>query len=528
MAENREPPPDLFDAEENLSEEETLEEPKPAEDETVDDIQETVEVSLDNEENGKDEPVEASKDENAETTVNDPIIPDDPAPKEAEKVAETSPESPETPEEKKDEDKSEVKPKAKPRVTFETEKNGDEDEQQNGEPEDHEDEEEFEETDEFDIEIKVSDPEKVGDGMGAYMCYKVTTMTSLPSFKKPETSVSRRFSDFLGLHERLNAKFLLQGKVVPPAPEKSVLGMTKVKLGKEESTSADFVERRRASLERYLNRTASHPALREDSEFREFLELENLPRASGTAALSGGGFKRLVKNVGDTMFNLTTKIEESDQWFEDKHNKIDALETQLKKLHQALESLVNNRKELSTSTTIFSNAIAVLSSAEEHSALSRALSNLAEVEEKVDKVIQSQMETDFYVLAELIKDYLGLVHSVKMCFNQRLRVYTNLQNAQQNLTKKREVLVKAELASKTDRVKQCKDEVSQCERKVEKCQEDFKEISKTIRKEFTRFEHNRTKDFRAAIIQYLEALMENQQQVLKHWEGYLPEAKEIA
>ena len=27
-------------------------------------------------------------------------------------------------------------------------------------------------------------------------------------------------------------------------------GMTKVKLGKEESTSADFVERRRASLER--------------------------------------------------------------------------------------------------------------------------------------------------------------------------------------------------------------------------------------------------------------------------------------
>ena len=38
-----------------------------------------------------------------------------------------------------------------------------------------------------------------------------------------------------------------------------------------------------------------------------------LPKASGTAALSGGGLKRLVKNVGDTMFTLTTKIEESDQ-----------------------------------------------------------------------------------------------------------------------------------------------------------------------------------------------------------------------
>ena len=28
----------------------------------------------------------------------------------------------------------------------------------------------------------------------------------------------------------------------------------------------------------------------------------------------------------------------------------------------------------------------------------------------------------------------------------------------------------------------------QCERKVEKCEEDFKEISKTIKKEFVRFE----------------------------------------
>ena len=28
----------------------------------------------------------------------------------------------------------------------------------------------------------------------------------------------------------------------------------------------------------------------------------------------------------------------------------------------------------------------------------------------------------------------------------------------------------------------------QCERKVEKCEDDFKEISKTIKKEFVRFE----------------------------------------
>lgn len=47
-----------------------------------------------------------------------------------------------------------------------------------------------------------------------------------------------------------------------------------------------------------------------------FSFLRQLPRAKDTAALSGGGLKRLVKSVGDTMFQLTTKMSESDQvWF---------------------------------------------------------------------------------------------------------------------------------------------------------------------------------------------------------------------
>ena len=43
-----------------------------------------------------------------------------------------------------------------------------------------------------------------------------------------------------------------------------VIGMTKVKMSKEDETSvqSEFVEKRRAALERYLNRTATHPNLR--------------------------------------------------------------------------------------------------------------------------------------------------------------------------------------------------------------------------------------------------------------------------
>lgn len=121
----------------------------------------------------------------------------------------------------------------------------------------------------------MANPEKVGDGMGAYMLYTITTTTTMPSFKSPETSVKRRFSDFLRLHNRMCERHVPKGRIVPPAPEKSVkgeeggrrreerrkggrgggrercfAGMTTVKFSKSEESGAAFLERRQAALER--------------------------------------------------------------------------------------------------------------------------------------------------------------------------------------------------------------------------------------------------------------------------------------
>lgn len=56
---------------------------------------------------------------------------------------------------------------------------------------------------------------------------------------------------------------------------------------------------------------------------------------------------------------------------------------QLRNLHGAVESLVINRKELAHSSGSFAKSAAVLSNCEEHTGLSRALSQLADVFEKV-------------------------------------------------------------------------------------------------------------------------------------------------
>lgn len=60
---------------------------------------------------------------------------------------------------------------------------------------------------------------------------------------------------------------------------------------------------------------------------------------------------------------------------------------QLRNLHGAVESLVINRKELAHSSGSFAKSAAVLSNCEEHTGLSRALSQLADVFEKVKIII---------------------------------------------------------------------------------------------------------------------------------------------
>lgn len=90
--------------------------------------------------------------------------------------------------------------------------------------------------------------------------------------------------------------------------------MTKIKLSKDETiSSAEFVEKRRVALERYLNRTANHPVLRMDPDFREFLEMDvDLPRAKSTSAVSGAGVLRLFNRLGDSVNKMTFKMDESD------------------------------------------------------------------------------------------------------------------------------------------------------------------------------------------------------------------------
>ncbi|KAG7301615.1 hypothetical protein JYU34_014592 [Plutella xylostella] len=388
------------------------------------------------------------------------------------------------------------------------------------------------------IIITVTEPQKIGEGMSSYVAYRVITKTNMPIFSKHEFASLRRFSDFLGLHDKLSEKYLRSGRIIPPAPEKSIVGTTKLKMtstpsvdsagGAAGGMNSQFVERRRAALERFLSRVAQHPVLCIDPDFRMFLESESeLPKATSTSALSGAGVLRLFNKVGETVNKITYKMDESDPWFEERQARTDSLDACLRRLVGACESLASERRELGARAGEAGAACAALSAADPHPPLSRALSHLADTHEKIEQLRIEQSNTDFYVLTEHIKDYLGLIGAIKDVFHERVKVFQNWQHAQMQLTKRRENKAKAELANRPDKAEQAATEIIEWESKVERGQQEFDTISRVIKKEVERWERERVGSLRATVARYLQEHMKHQAQAIRYWDAFLPEARAI-
>lgn len=53
---------------------------------------------------------------------------------------------------------------------------------------------------------------------------RVTTNTNNSKYSKRQFTTTRRFSDFLGLHDILVSKYLRCGRIIPPAPQKNIIG----------------------------------------------------------------------------------------------------------------------------------------------------------------------------------------------------------------------------------------------------------------------------------------------------------------
>lgn len=114
------------------------------------------------------------------------------------------------------------------------------------------------------LKIWVSEPQKEQD---LYYTYLITTSTDLPVYGGPgsEFSIRRRFRDVVALSDRLAESY--KGFFIPVRPDKGVVESQMMQ-------TEQFVEQRRAALDKYLKKLAAHPVIRKSEELRAFLVVQ--------------------------------------------------------------------------------------------------------------------------------------------------------------------------------------------------------------------------------------------------------------
>ncbi|KAL3755620.1 hypothetical protein ACJRO7_002639 [Eucalyptus globulus] len=265
--------------------------------------------------------------------------------------------------------------------------------------------------------VSVTDPVKLGNGVQAYISYRVIAKTNFPEYLGPEKIVIRRYSDFVWLHDRLFENY--KGVFIPPLPEKSAVEKFRF--------SAEFIEMRRQALDIFVNRIASHHELRQSEDLRTFLQvdeevMERL-RSYETGIFKKPAdlmqiFKDVQSRVTDVVLGKEKPVEESHPEYEKMKHYIFELENHLAEAQKQAYRLVKRHRELGKSLSDFGNAVKLLGACEEN-AIGKAFSELGAKSELVSAKLQKEAHELLMHFEEPLKDYVRAVQSIKATIADR-------------------------------------------------------------------------------------------------------------
>ena len=280
---------------------------------------------------------------------------------------------------------------------------------------------------------------------------------------------------------------------------------------------SNFVETRRAALERMLSKISQHYVLSTDQDFKLFLESETFNvdvrhkvKEPPLVGETNKGFLGL--GIGGS---TAPKYVERDDYFHAQSIYMDALEKQLKSLLKSVDMVVKQRKELADSAGDFSASLHNLSAVEISPSLSSPLEGLADVQTRIQELYNRQAQQDVLTIGITIDEYIRLIASVKIAFANRQKSFGSWQTAIEALEKKRGTQEKLmrQGRSQQDRIQVMNDEVAEAERKVNSLRLLFDDMGRLMRSELERFEREKVEDFKAGIETFLESAVEAQKEV---------------
>lgn len=398
------------------------------------------------------------------------------------------------------------------------------------------------------LRISVSDPLKEQEvsgslvpGGSSYFSYLITTFTNLSEFNGTEFNVRRRFRDVVALSDRLAESY--RGFFIPVRPDKSVVeGQVMQK--------TEFVEQRRAALEKYLKQLAAHPVLRKSEELRVFLESHGkmpLMRTTDVASrmldgavrlpkqLLGGEsggvgaadvsevsqpakggrdllriFKELRQSVANDWGGAKPAVVEEDKDFLERKEKLQDFEHQLSSVSQQAEYLVNAQQEIGETMGQLGLAFVKLTKFETEEATNdyqrtRAadMKNVATAAVKASRLYR-ELNSQTVKHLDKLHEYLGVVLAVNNAFSDRSSALLTVQTLLSELSSLNSRIEKLEAASskifggdrsRIQKIEELRETVRVTEAAKNCAVKEYERIKESNKNEFERLDRERHDDF---------------------------------
>ncbi|ORY01630.1 Phox-like protein [Basidiobolus meristosporus CBS 931.73] len=381
------------------------------------------------------------------------------------------------------------------------------------------------------MQISITQPHKEYEGTTAqHISYLITTQTELKTFPKSECQVRRRFQEFVWLYNTLVDEY--PASMVPPLP-----GKHRMEYFKGDRFGEEFVEKRKDSLERFLQRVARHPTLQKSVCLRNFLTAEKL----STTAPKGEG---ALENLGEVLINAFTKVQKHDERFLEIKESVEKFSENLHTIERLHQKILKKQMELEPDYAALETEIKALSQLETR--IAEPLLKFASAIEKQAEVTKEMIGSEEAGFLSQIHEYISYCTNVKGVMKLREQKQIDFEELSVLLDQQkseREKLVNhgrtsgisSFLKGKYDEIKGVDQEKAR-QQKLEKVEAKVKELerevdssgdlasrfSEEVLKEFAIFQTSKTIDLKDSFHNYCNSQMDYYKSGISIWEEIIP------
>ncbi|KAL0079958.1 hypothetical protein J3Q64DRAFT_1751999 [Phycomyces blakesleeanus] len=260
--------------------------------------------------------------------------------------------------------------------------------------------------------IRLVETEKHMDSpQGAYVAYLVSCMTSLRTFSSHQSRpVWRRFQDFVWLHNALTLEF--PACIIPPLPDRRRLEYIK-----GDRFSTEFIERRKWSLQWFMDRISKHPQLQLSQSVRIFLESNDFQNDKRMQSRRISPAASVLESIGGSLFTAFTKVKKPDERFVEMKDNFDKIQDNLDTVERLYTRISKRQHDLQHDYAGFAESMQGFSVRE--SEIASPLQKFSDTTREYSMLIKTMATQEDVLFLNEIHELLAYCHSAKAALRAR-------------------------------------------------------------------------------------------------------------